>query len=145
MMYLVVLSSVVITGCGREDFVEISYNPDFVRLVENGRVNTVEHTHDGAGVRWIRGKVIAGEGQGIPEKFKVRITSRQLQEASTLFKENNVVFKVVPPKPMAGAYVTPMILPLLIALIWIAIIFFVLKLALRLVRAVERIAENMDK
>jgi ATP-dependent Zn protease len=140
MTYIIALVSVVITGCGRERFIEIPYSPDFVRLVESNKVNEVEFTHDGAGIYWIRGKIKSGEALGTPEKFEVRIT-RLDESVMTLLKDNDVVTNISHTKSMTA----PDILPWLIVLTWLSIIIFVLRLALRFVRAVERIAKNMDK
>lgn len=141
-IYLLVSFTVVITACGKENYIEIPYNPDFVNLVESDTVNEVKLVHDGAGVNWIHGKVKSSEAPGTPEEFKVRIT--KLDETLSFFDKNHVIYRAALPHKR-GIHFTPIILPALIVLFWIVVLIFVLRLCLRLVKAVEKIANSMDK
>jgi len=66
----IVAATLATCGCGRERTAEISYYPDFVRLVESGRVHQVEIVQEASGVTYIKGEASAGGAAGTPEEFK---------------------------------------------------------------------------
>jgi len=135
---------VVILGCGSEDLVEIPYNPDFTSLVTEGKVIQVEIIQEPSGVTYIRGETKPGESPG---KFKVYVAAAD-RNLSQFLTSNNVQFTVSLENPSAWqcmSSVLPVLLVGMMSLVWIAIIIFVLTLAVRLVRAVERIADNTKK
>ena len=135
---------VVVAGCGGEEPAEISYNPDFTSLVTEGKVANVEIIREPSGVTYIRGEAKAGQA---PSVFKVYVADAD-DNLQRFLIENGIQFTVPPPNPAAWQCMSS-ILPVLFVgvmwLVWIAAIIFVIWLALRLVRAVERIAKNTEK
>ena len=135
---------VVIAGCGSEELTEISYNPEFTSLVTKGKVANVEIIREPSGVTYIRGEAKPGQS---PSAFKVYLAGAD-DDLRRFLIDNGVQFTVPPQNPAVWqcmSSVLPMLLVGLVCLVWIAIIIFILTLAVRLVKAVERIAKNTDK
>ena len=145
MLCLAVFAAVLtVSGCGRDDSVEISYNPDFTSLVTEGKVTKVEIVQEPSGVAYILGQTRPGDSPG---QFKVYITAAD-QNLRQFLIENGVDFRIPPPDQgtwQCMSSVLPILLVGVMWLVWIVAIIFVLWLALRLVRAVERIAKNTEK
>ena len=135
---------VVIAGCGSEELTEIPYVPDFISLVEEGKVDSVEIIREPSGVTFIRGETESGESPG---QFKVYITDAD-ENLRQFLIENNVAFRIPPQNPAIWQCMSsflPVVLVGVMWLVWIGAIIFVLILAVRLVKAVERIAKNTEK
>ena len=140
MLCIVLLTTAfAFTGCGSEERVEIPYSPDFVKLVEGRNVNEVEVVQELSGVTYVLGQTKSGDAPG---NFKVYI--KPLDDSLRGFlAQHQVSFHVTTRKssiPWQHAA-----LPMVGLLIWISVLIFVLTLAVRLVRAVERIAGNTDR
>jgi hypothetical protein len=134
---------VVVTGCGSEELSEIPYNPDFTNLVTEGKVASVEIIQEPSGVTVVRGETELGQHPG-----PFIVYGANVEDILPILNENGVQFTVIPRNPVGWQYMISVLPVLLIGamwLIWVGIIIFVLILAVRLVRAVERIAKNTEK
>ena len=141
MLCLAVFAAVLtVSGCGRDDSVEISYNPDFTSLVTEGKVTKVEIVQEPSGVAYILGQTRPGDSPG---QFKVYITAAD-QNLLQFLTSNNVQFTVPPQNPVMWKCLSGAV-PLLILFVWVALVIFLLTLAVRLVRALEQIARNTKK
>ncbi len=141
MLCLAVFAAVLtVSGCGRDDSVEISYNPDFTSLVTEGKVTKVEIVQEPSGVAYILGQTRPGDSPG---QFKVYITAAD-QNLRQFLTSNNVQFTVPPQNPVMWKCLSGAV-PLLILFVWVALVIFLLTLAVRLVRALEQIARNTKK
>lgn len=141
MLCLAVFAAVLtVSGCGRDDSVEISYNPDFTSLVTEGKVTKVEIVQEPSGVAYILGQTRPGDSPG---QFKVYITAAD-ENLRQFLTSNNVQFTVPPQNPVMWKCLSGAV-PLLILFVWVALVIFLLTLAVRLVRALEQIARNTKK
>ena len=130
-------------GCGRDSFTEIPYSPDFVALVEGGKVSQVEIVEEAWGGMFIRGECKPGASADVTGRVKAKI-SGQTPSAEDLLRKHQVAYQVRPANPVVWQSFTGAF-PLILFGIWLVVVIFVLMLALRLVRAVERIATNTEK
>ena len=143
MLYLAVFATALtLTGCGRDDSVEIPFSPDFVGLVQGGKLSQVKIIQKPSGVTYVVGEAVLDERSEVPTLFRVSVA--ELDSVRELLIKNQVAFHVPPQNPAVWQCVSGLI-PLLIVLLWVAIIIFVITLAVRLVRAVERIPTNTEK
>ena len=104
-------------GLKRQDTVEeISYNPDFVQLVQQGRILRCEIVRDVSGVEYIRGELRPAAGPAVaaakPRKFKVYITAAD-EELKKFLVNNDVEFRVPPQNPLVWQIVSS-VLPVLL-------------------------------
>jgi len=135
-------TALTLSGCGRNDFVEIPFAPDFVGLVEGGRLTQVEIIRNPSGVTSVVGEAMLDEGSETPTLFRVAVT--ELDSVQELLIKNQVGFHFPPQNPADWQCVSGLI-PIVIVLCWVAIIILAFSLAVRFVRAVERIAKNTEK
>jgi hypothetical protein len=143
MLCLVVFATALtLTGCGRTDPVEIPFSPDFVGLVEGGELSQVKIIQKPSGITYVVGEAMLTDKSETPKAFSVQVT--EIASVRELLLKNQVAFHVPPQNPAVCQCVSG-VLPLLLVLLWVGIIIFVLSLAVRLVRAVERIAKNTEK
>jgi predicted small lipoprotein YifL len=85
-----------LAGCDRTDSLEIPVSPDFVELVENGKISNVQI------IRERNGSFITGTAQldvtsEALTPIKVPVND-DLESVLTLLHRNEIAFKVMPPK-----------------------------------------------
>ncbi len=131
----------LLSGCGRDEHVSILYHPDFVRMVEEGDVASVEIIREPSGAAYIRGQTKSGAA---PHEFRVDIAGKEDLVQQFLW-QNQVAFHIQVPPQNPIVWVGLAALPLLVFAVCIGIVMFVLTLAIRHVRAIERIAKNTEK
>jgi hypothetical protein len=143
MLCLVVFATALtLTGCGRTDPVEIPFSPDFVGLVEGGKLSQVKIIQKPSGITYVVGEAMLTDKSERAKAFSVQVT--EIASVRELLLKNQVALHVPPQNPAVWQCVSG-VLPLLLVLLWVGIIIVVLSLAVRLVRAVERIAKNTEK
>lgn len=133
----------ILVGCERDGAEAIPFEPDFVELVEAGKVDRVTILHEPSGVTHITGwtKPMGSPGK----KFRVEV----LDSDGSVLKflgDSQVAFDLLSVRQEPEQWHFMPLVPILVLIaICVAIVVFVLTLAVRLVRAVERIAENSEK
>jgi len=147
----------LLAGCEREAHTVIPFKPDFVGWVQAGKITRVEVIQEPNGVVSIRGEIDGRALDVIPPDFKPVI--RIKPGSTTKFKVSDIVFddslktyllqnhveiRVKPQKSPLWQCIVD-ILPIQLYLIWIVGIAFIFWLAVRLVRAVEKIAKNTER
>ena len=135
-------TALTLTGCGRNDPAEIPFAPDFVGLVEGGKLSQVKIIQKPSGITYVVGEAMLTDTSETSTAFSVQIS--EMGPVRELLLKNQVAFHVPPQSPAVWQCVSG-VLPLLFILLWVGAIIFVLSLVVRLVRAVERIAENTEK
>jgi hypothetical protein len=148
----------VFTGCrDREARVPLAYSPDFVRLVQADRVSHVEIVADPAGAACLRGEMTGTPapgghpdftangptGAGPITKFEVKLASHE-RDVEQLLADKKVPYRIVHAQPPFVPWANGLAL-LVYGVVPVGLVVFVLWLAVRLVRAVERIAKNTEK
>ena len=120
---------------------EIPYNPNFVQLVEQGKIRSAEIIKERSGSTYIRAAFVETEGN---DEKTVKVDVIPNDQFVKMLKEKGVPFSFK--RQQSPFYQFASILPVIVIyLIWITVVIIVFLLALRLVRAVERIAENTKK
>lgn len=124
----------------------IQYQPEFMQLVQQGRVTDVTITSSPSGAMRIRATVAKSAGtedttvtvDGVP----AGLTDDQLVNM-LIEKGVRITHKPDPPSAFGVFY---SVVPLIVVVVfWVAAVAILLWLAFRLVRAVERIAENTKR
>jgi hypothetical protein len=136
-------TALTLTGCGRTDPVEIPFSPDFIGLVEGGNLSQVRIIQKPSGHTYVVGEAILTDKSEAPKAFCVQVA--EVGSVMELLRKNQVEVDVPPPQNQAVWQCVSGALPLLLVLLWVGVIIFVLWLAVRFVRAVERIAKNTEK
>jgi len=80
---------------------EIPYNPDFVRYVQDGRIQRCDIVREVSGIEYIRGELLPdkeADPQAAPKKFKVYITEAD-EGLKTFLVQHGVEFRVPPQNP----------------------------------------------
>ncbi|MBM4142890.1 MAG: ATP-dependent metallopeptidase FtsH/Yme1/Tma family protein [Lentisphaerae bacterium] len=115
---------------------EINFSPEFVALVESGRITSCEVVLD-PGAEYLRGEYLPAEGEGAPQKFRVNVV-RVDEDLQRLLRQNKVGYTVVRPNPY--------ILQILTSALPVILIFGVLYLLfMRQVRAAGHGALSFGK
>jgi hypothetical protein len=146
------------TGCrDREARVPLAYSPDFVRLVQADRVTHVEIVSGPAGAAYLRGEMTVTpapggppevttngpSGAGTTTKFEVNLAAHE-RDVEKLLDDKRVPYRIVHAQPRFVPWANGLAL-LVYVVVPVGLVVFVLWLAVRLVRAVERIAKNTEK
>ncbi len=77
---------------------KISYSPDFIRLVEEGKVRKAEIVMEASGFRFVRGELLdLDEKTGRHKKFRVNVADTDTMQK--MLVEKGVQFEVVPQNP----------------------------------------------
>jgi hypothetical protein len=123
---------------------KIPYQPDFVRLVEQGKISNAEIISEPSGATYIRATITGTEEK---DKKTVKVDVLPADPFATLLKEKGIPFSFKRQQSLfyKCTSILPAIAMFLIWILWITVIIAVFWLAFRLVRAVERIAENTKK
>ncbi|MCS6770911.1 MAG: ATP-dependent zinc metalloprotease FtsH [Kiritimatiellae bacterium] len=83
---------------GPERVSKIPYNPDFLALIEEGKIQKAEIVMEMSGFRFVRGELKEiDEKTGRPKKFKVNIASTD--EVQKRLTEKGIPFEVIPQNP----------------------------------------------
>ena len=143
LLLVLALTAGVLTGCAGDDVETMPFEPDFVDLVESGQVDRVDVSPHPSGKLRIRGWTRPDGSPGT--RFQVEVLDPD-RSIPAMLEENGVGYSISAPEPEPESWLSPVMFPALIALaqvvLKISVLVFVLWLALRLVRAVERIADN---
>ena len=143
---ILMIVSAALVGCGRDDTEPIPYDPDFIELVKTDKVSNVSLMREPSGVLHITGWTKPDSSPG--KQFRVEVLDPKNSVVELLTK-NGVGFAVQAPsrnQDDGGALAMwPMLVPVVWGIIMLGVIIFALLLALRFVRAVERIADKLDK
>jgi hypothetical protein len=124
----------------------IQYQPEFIQLLQQGRVTGATITSGPSGTRHMRVILTKAAGTAAEtvtvEGMPADLTDGQLHDM--LFEKGVMVTQMS--ESESGVSMFASMLPLVIVVVsWIAFAVIVLWLGFRLVRAVERIAENTKK
>jgi cell division protease FtsH len=99
----------------------MTYNPDFVQLMKDGRIRSCEIVRGTSGEDYITGELIAlNEQSGEPKKFRVEVVVTE--DLLSMMQENNVTFTVRPRSVFWQVFWN--IAPFLIGFIIIYFLFF---------------------
>jgi cell division protease FtsH len=99
----------------------MTYNPDFVQLMKDGRIRSCEIVRGTSGEDYITGELIAlNEQSGEPKKFRVEVVVTE--DLLSMMQENNVTFTVRPKSLFWQVFWN--IAPFLIGFIIIYFLFF---------------------
>ena len=83
---------------GPERIQKVPYNPDFLQMVEEGKIRKAEIVMEMSGFRFVRGELVdLDEKTGRHKKFRVNIASTD--EVQRKLTEKGVAFEVVPQNP----------------------------------------------
>lgn len=143
---ILIVTGAVLVGCGRDDAQSIPYEPDFVELVEADKVDHVEIVREPSGLMHISGWTRPDSSPG--RKFSVEVVASG-HSVTEFLRTNDVGYSIGVAQPERDGWSSPMMLPILMSIaplvIGLGVLIFLLVLALRFVRAVERIADNTKK
>jgi cell division protease FtsH len=83
---------------GPERIAKVPYNPDFLNLIDQDKIQRAEIVMEMSGFRFVRGELKdLDEKTGRPKKFKVNIASTD--EVQKKLTEKGIAFEVVPQNP----------------------------------------------
>ncbi len=83
---------------GPERIQKVPYNPDFLQMMEEGKIRKAEIVMEMSGFRFVRGELVdLDEKTGRHKKFRVNIASTD--EVQQRLTEKGVAFEVVPQNP----------------------------------------------
>jgi cell division protease FtsH len=83
---------------GPERIQKVPYNPDFLRMIEDGKIRKAEIVMEVSGSRFVRGELVdLDEKTGKHRKFRVFIASTE--DVQKKLTEKGVAFEVVPQNP----------------------------------------------
>jgi cell division protease FtsH len=83
---------------GPEKYPKIAYSPDFVHLVEQGKIRKCEIVMEVSGFRYIRGELLdLDEKTGRAKRFRVNVADTE--SAQKLLSEKGISFEVNPQNP----------------------------------------------
>jgi len=143
---ILIVASAALVGCARDDAESIPYEPDFVELVEADKVDHVRVVREPSGLVHISGWTKPNSLPG--KKFRVEVVG-SYDSVAELLRTNSVGHSSGVAQPEPNGWDSLAMLPVLISIAWIVFVIcvsiFLLVLALRFVRAVERIADNTGK
>lgn len=107
----------------QEPYKEIPYSPDFIELVQSGKISQCKIVREVSGVEYVQGELVPEPGEETgqqPERFKVYITQADGDFRKFLL-DNNVNFTVPPQNP----YLWQLISSVLPVLLIFGILYFV--------------------
>jgi len=140
------VAGAALVGCARDGAESIPYEPDFVDLVETDKVAQVQVVSEPSGLMHITGWTKPDSLPG--KKFRVEVLGSGASVLE-LLRTNGVGISIGVAQPEPDGWSSLGMLPILVAVAWIvvaiAVSIFLIVLAVRFVRAVERIADNTDK
>jgi len=143
---ILVAAGTALVGCARDDAESIPYQPDFVELVEAGKVDQVQVVREPSGLMRITGWTKPDSLPG--KKFRVEVVGSR-DSVVELLRSNGVGFSMAVAKQEPDGWSSLTVLPVLIPVAWIVVVIgfsgFLIVLAVRFVRAVEQIADNTKK
>lgn len=120
---------------------KIPYKPDFLQLVEQGRVREAEIITAPSGMACLRARIL-GPGGKEAETITTDVAANEEVVKMLRDKGVRVEYKRQMCRPFGRFIPRPFIV---VFVIWIVVIIIGLTLAFKLVRAVERIAQNTKK
>ncbi|HMP90879.1 MAG TPA: ATP-dependent zinc metalloprotease FtsH [Kiritimatiellia bacterium] len=82
---------------GQEQFEDIPYSPDFVQLIEDGKIRKCEIVLDASGFRHVKGELVELDDMGRNKKFRVNVADTE--ELQKLLIARGVHFKITPQNP----------------------------------------------
>ncbi|MCO6401091.1 MAG: ATP-dependent zinc metalloprotease FtsH [Verrucomicrobia bacterium] len=83
---------------GPERISKIPYNPDFLQMLEEGKIRKAEIVMEVTGSRFVRGELVETDAKtGQHKKFRVFIASTE--DVQRLLTEKGIAFEVVPQNP----------------------------------------------
>ena len=133
----------ILAGCERDDVETIPYSPDFVEMVEADRVDHATIAREPSGMVYITGWTKPDASPG--EKFRVEVLDSD-DSVFRFLRDRRVSFDVLPVQQELDQRHFMLMLPgLVFVALCITVVVFVLMLAFRLVKAIERIADNMER
>ncbi|HEY8240092.1 MAG TPA: ATP-dependent zinc metalloprotease FtsH [Kiritimatiellia bacterium] len=92
------LTMLQIFSQGQERYIKIPYSPDFVQLVELGKIRKCEIILEVSGVRYVKGELVdVDEKTGHHRKFRVNVA--ETEELQKLLSAKGVQFEVSPQNP----------------------------------------------
>ena len=141
-----IAAGAALVGCAQDDAESILYEPDFVELVEADKVDHVRVMSEPSGLIHITGWTKPDSLPG--KKFSVEVVG-SYGSVAELLRTNGTGFSTEVWQPESNDRDSLAMLPILISVVWvvvgIGVSIFLIVLAVRFVRAVERIANATDK
>ena len=143
---ILIVATAALVGCAQDDAESIPYEPDFVELVEADKVDHVRVMSEPSGLIHITGWTKPDSLPG--KKFRVEVVG-SYGSVAELLRTNGVGYSTGVWQPESNDWNSLAMLPIVISVVWfvvvIGVLIFLMVLAVRFVRAVERIADNTDK
>jgi len=145
LVVMIVLCTTAVTAVAATER-NIPYRPEFLQLVQQGRIRHVEIASGSSGINRMRATLAAAEGKG-EETVLVDGIPRDIpddQIVNMLIDKGVSVTRTSGPGSLVSEFFPA--LPLLVVYVmWPAFLIVVLWLGFRLVRAVEQVAANTKK
>ena len=82
---------------GQEQFEDIPYSPNFVQMIEEGKIRKCEIVLDASGFRHVKGELVELDDLGRNKKFRVNVADTE--ELQKLLVAKGVHFKITPQNP----------------------------------------------
>ncbi len=144
--FILIAAGAALVGCARDDAETIPYEPDFVELVEADKVDQVQIVREPSGLMHITGWT---KPDSLPGKeFRVEVVGSG-DSVRELLRTNGVRVSMGVARPEPDRWDSLVMLPILISVVWVVVVIgvliFLMVLAVRFVRAVERIADKMQQ
>lgn len=145
LVVVVILFATAVTSIAATEK-KIPYRPEFVQLVQQGRIGSAEIITGPSGIKYIRAKLVRTEGKE-EETFRVDAIPNDISSDQVI----NMLIEKGVAITQRQEFLSPfsmftMWLPQVVGfVVWIVVVIIALWLGFRLVRAVERIAENTKK
>jgi hypothetical protein len=145
LLVVVILFATAVTSIAATEK-RIPYGPEFIQLVQQGRIRSAELITGPSGITYIRATLVRAEGKE-EETLRVDDIPNDIPSDQVI---NMLIEKGVAVTHMGGSLspfsMFTMWLPQIVGfVVWIVVVIIALWLGFRLVRAVERIAENTKK
>ena len=104
----------------RDVYTDISFNPEFIKLVKSGKIEKCEIVKEISGVDYVRGTLLPGEKDppGPRRKFKVYVQAGDVLEK--LLNDGNVPFEYVP----QSVYISQILINILPVLLIFGVLYF---------------------
>ncbi len=82
---------------GQEQFEDIPYSPNFIQMIEEGKIRKCEIVLDASGFRHVKGELVDLDELGRNKKFRVNVADTE--ELQKLLVARGVNFKITPQNP----------------------------------------------
>jgi hypothetical protein len=135
-----VVIAAALSGCGHDDVETMSYEPDFIDLVESDRVDRVTLVQHPSGLIHITGWTKPDTEPGIP--FRVEVLD-SIQSIAPFLRKSGVPVGIAVAEPKEQRSWNELFFAFREVFL-IIVLVLALILALRLVRAMERIAKSLE-